>query len=258
MNAIVGVAFLGVWQAKSMTGLAIGIVVGIGLLFVSHRFKQRGYQHAGEERLRVGPVLPVAPANSGMFVFGVLFFVICGVAMLTISEFSQLNRIAMAILSLGLAVCFAALINPACRKPALTIFALSMVASGVLFSVEAVQKFSTGGENTVVEASKTVILAAAVLFGGAATLTGMLRGKQQQPVTPLYDNGMHSQWGFLPWSMLNLRLEEADGASLLHATMHNGWELTMPVPDDQLDALKTLLDEVAAQPADTSSSPQPA
>ncbi len=255
MNALAGIAFLGVWRAESITGLVVGIVVGVALLFVSHRFKKRGYQNAGAERLRVGPVLPVAPPNSSMFLLGVLFFVVCGLAMLAIPGFSQLTRIAMTVLCLGLAVSFAALANPARRKPVVTVFALSMVTSGVLFAVEATQRFSAGGENATLESAKTAIVATAILFGGGATLAGLLRGKVHSPDTPLYENGMHSQWGFLPWSMLSLRLEEADGENRLHATMHNGWSLTMPVPHDHLDSLKALLDELAARAAGGSSSP---
>ncbi len=250
MNAIAGVAFLGVWRAESMTGLAVGILVGIALLLVSHLFKKRGYRNAGVERLRVGPVLPVAPANSGMFVFGVFFFVACGLAMLGIPEFADLTRIAMTVLCLGLAVCFAALAKPAYRKPVLAVFALAMVTSGVLFAVEATQKFSAGGESAALEATKTSILATAILFGGGATMAGLLRGKTPSLETPLYENGMHSQWGFLPWSMLSLRLEEVDGENQLHATMHNGWSLTMPVPGSQLDSLITLLDELAVRSID--------
>ena len=247
MNAIAGVAFLGVWRAESMTGLAVGILVGFALLFVSHRFKKRGYRNAGVERLRVGPVLPVAPANSGMFVFGVLFFVACGLAMLGIPEFSRMTRIAMTVLCLGLAVCFAALANPAYRKPVLAVFAIAMVTSGVLFAVEATRKFSAGSENAALESTKTAILATAILFGGGVTMAGLLRGNTPSAETPLYENGIHSQWGFLPWSMLCLRLEQVDGENQLHATMHNGWSLTMPVPDDQLDSLKTLLNELAVR-----------
>jgi hypothetical protein len=101
MNAMTGIAFLGVWRAESMTGLLGGIAVGFTLLSVSHQFKKRGYRNAGRERLRVGPVLPVAPANSGMFALGILFFVICGLAMLVIPEFSQLTRIAMTVRGTG-------------------------------------------------------------------------------------------------------------------------------------------------------------
>jgi hypothetical protein len=257
MNAMTGIAFLGVWRAESMTGLLGGIAVGFTLLSVSHQFKKRGYRNAGRERLRVGPVLPVAPANSGMFALGILFFVICGLAMLVIPEFSQLTRIAMTVLCLGLAVSFAALANPACRRLVLTLFALAMVTSGVLFAVDATQTFSGGGENATLESIKTAILAAAVLFSGGAISAGLLQGKAYSPDTPLYDNGMHSQWGFLPWSMLELHLKELDGASQLHATMHNGWSLTMTVPREQLCALETLLDELATRTPDDDAAPQP-
>lgn len=258
MNGIAGVAFLGVWQAESLGSLGIGLAAGVTLLFLSHRYKQRGYRNAGEERLRVGAVLPVAPPGSSMYAVGIAFFVICGFSMLAIPEFSQLMRIAMTILCLGLAVCFAALINTKFRRPALSVFALTMVTAGVLFAIESARKLNAGGEHALVESTKSGLLAAAILLGGCGTLWGLIRGRTQEQETPLYDNGMHSQWGFLPWSMLNLELNETEEPVKLQATLHNGWSLTMPVPEDQLDPLKQLLAELADRNRAAEPAPDPA
>ena len=246
MNAVPALAFLFVWQAKTVAGVLIAAVVAVVLIVIGNRWKSRGAQQAGEERLRVGPITPLPPENgSGFYVLGLIFFALLAVAMLFIEDFRQLTRIGMFLVLLGLTGSFAALINPKLRKPALTLFGLSFLVGGVLVLTDAVAMFQEGDEESTVNGLKATLLGGVLLFGGVAVTWGIIAG-QKEDSTILYENGMTSPWGFLPWSILNVELNEVEGEPpLLQATIaFNGWRYQMPVAEEQLNSVRALREEI--------------
>lgn len=250
MNGITGIAFLSVWQAESVTGVMIGLVIGVVMMLVAHRLKRRGMLQAGEERLRVGPIQPVAPEGKvGFYGLGFFFFVLLAMSMLFIPDFRQLVQIGMACICAGLAGAFLALINPRLRKTSLTILALTMLVGGALIAADAVARFQEGGDDAILQTVKTGILAAVTLPAGLIMTWGVIRGEKQEQ-TPLFDNGMHTQWGFMPWSVLSLSLIESDGGHRLDATAHNGWAFRMSVKDSQAAAVRALVADINSQTPD--------
>ncbi len=251
MNGITGIAFLSVWQAKSVTGVMIGLVIGVIVMLVVHRLKRRGMPQAGEERLRVGPIHPVAPESKvGFYGVGILLFVLLAISMLFIPDFRRLVRIGMACICAGLGGAFLALINPRLRKTSLTLLALTMLIGGTLIAVDAVTRFQEGGDDAILQTVKTGILAAVTLPTGLIMTRGIIRGEKQEQ-TPLFDNGMYTQWGFMPWSVLSLSLVESEGEHRLDATAHNGWSLQMSVADDQIDAIRALIADIRSGDQDS-------
>ncbi len=246
-NAAPVLGIMWVMNAKSAVSAIAGVVLAVAGGYAGHRWKKRGVQAAGAERVRIGQLNPVPPDDrKGWYVAGTLFFAALTVSMLLIEDFRPLMRIAMAIVMGGLTLTFVSLIKPAFRKPVVAVLGLTMLTGGILIVWDAALVYREGADNAVLQAVKTGLFGSVLLICGLVMVCGMLFGRRDLP-TPLFENGIHTQWGFMPWSMLSVQLLEERETPQFEATSFNGWKLRADVPPEHIDEVRRIVDE-AHQP----------
>ncbi|MEZ6127919.1 MAG: hypothetical protein R3C59_04510 [Planctomycetaceae bacterium] len=226
--------------AESVSVFVLGLVVALTSGYGAYRRKKRGLRSAGEERLRLGPITPIPPEKSPMYLFGLLFFALCTFAMMILDDVRQLTKTAMVIMSAGVTVTFAGLMAPTLRRPLILLFALSLFAGGALILAGAAAIHREGADGATLSTIRTASFGVLILVGGVMTTLAVLQIGGQSG-TPVHDTGLSTQWGFMPWSTLRLSFGRTGTVDVLRGTAFNGWTFQMPVPNEQMEALRTIL-----------------
>ncbi|MEZ6122649.1 MAG: hypothetical protein R3C49_05665 [Planctomycetaceae bacterium] len=226
--------------AESVTAFILGVMIALAFGIGNHLRKQQNLKSAGEVRLRLGPITPIPPKNSKFYFAGLVFFAVCTLSMLIIDDIRQLTKVAMAIMSAGLTVTFAGLMLPKLRRPFVLVFALSLFVGAALILFDAAAVYREGVERATITFVRTAAFGLLVLVGGLmTTLSALQIGSHSR--TPVFDTGLFTQWGFMPWSTLRISFGRQGNEDVLRGTAFNGWTFQMPVPTENMESLRQIL-----------------